>query len=198
MNEHLKHRMLKLIGLGALCLTVSTEMSYAADTNSKKAETSTVASLSPQQSKKIKVQGTVTDKYDQSPIIGANVVVLGKGKGVITDPDGVYEITVNEGDSLEFSFIGYQKQVIRVNKKVINVMLEEQTQMLEEAVIVAFGKQKKESVVSSISTLDTRQLKVPSSNLTTALSGKIAGLVAYQTSGAPGEDNAQFLSLIHI
>lgn len=192
MNEHLKHRMLKLIGLGALCLTVSTEMSYAADTNSKKAETSTVASLSPQQSKKIKVQGTVTDKYDQSPIIGANVVVLGKGKGVITDPDGVYEITVNEGDSLEFSFIGYQKQVIRVNKKVINVMLEEQTQMLEEAVIVAFGKQKKESVVSSISTLDTRQLKVPSSNLTTALSGKIAGLVAYQTSGAPGEDNAQF------
>lgn len=144
-------------------------------------------------SKKIKVSGTVTDKYDQSPIIGANIIVVGKqGQGVISDPDGVYEINVNEGDSLEFSFIGYEKQFVKVDKKIINVMLEEKTQMLEEAVIVAFGKQKKESVVSSISTLDTRQLKVPSSNLTTALAGKIAGLVSYQTSGAPGEDNAQF------
>lgn len=192
MNECLNHRMLKLIGLGAIFLAVSTEMSYAADTNYQAVGTSTLAGLSPKESKLIKVQGTVTDKYDQSPIIGASVVVLGKGTGVATDPDGVYEITVNEGDSLSFSYIGYEKQVIKVNKKIINVMLEGQTQMLEEAVVVAFGKQKKESIVSSISTLDTRQLKVPSSNLTTALSGKIAGLVAYQTSGAPGEDNAQF------
>lgn len=145
-----------------------------------------------QQLQKIKVQGTVTDKFDQAPIVGASVRVLGTGTGVVTDLDGVFSVNVHMGDSLEFSYVGYEKQVIKVNKKVINVMLAEQNQMLEEAVIVAFGKQKKESVVSSISTVDTRELRAPTSNLTVALAGKLPGLVAYQTTGAPGEDNAQF------
>lgn len=143
--------------------------------------------------KKIKITGKVTDSFDNSPIIGVSVAVVGTSRGVITDADGVYEIEVTPGESLEFSFIGYEKQTIKVGTtKVINVVMKEQTQMLEEAVIVAFGKQAKESVVSSISTVSTKELIAPSSNLTTALAGKIAGLVSYQSSGAPGEDNAQF------
>jgi TonB-linked SusC/RagA family outer membrane protein len=70
-------------------------------------------------------------------------------------------------------------------------MTEESTE-LEEVTVVAFGTQKKESVIASITTVDPSELKVPSSNLTTALAGRIAGLIAYQRSGEPGRDNAEF------
>ena len=78
------------------------------------------------------------------------------------------------------------------DKKIINVTLKEKEDMLEEVTIVAFGKQKKESVISSIQTVHVKDLRVPSSNLTTALSGRIAGVISYQTSGEPGQDNAEF------
>lgn len=64
--------------------------------------------------------------------------------------------------------------------------------MLDEVAIVAFGTQKKESVIASISTIKPAELKVPSSNLTTALAGRMAGIIAYQRSGEPGQDNADF------
>lgn len=143
--------------------------------------------------RKVKISGRVTDEFDNSPITGVTVTVVGTSNGVITDADGVYEINAVSGDFLEFSFIGYEKQRIQVGKsKLINVIMKEHTEMLEEAVVVAFGKQAKESVVASISTVSMKELRSPTSNLTTALAGKIAGLVSYQSSGAPGEDNAQF------
>jgi TonB-linked SusC/RagA family outer membrane protein len=70
-------------------------------------------------------------------------------------------------------------------------MTEESTE-LEEVTVVAFGTQKKESVIASITTVNPSDLKVPSSNLTTALAGRMAGLIAYQRSGEPGRDNAEF------
>lgn len=146
-----------------------------------------------QQSSRVNITGKVTDAFNDDPIPGVNVVIDGTTLGTITDIDGVYELLVNEGDTLVFSFIGYETQKIEVGKvRIINVRLSEHTEMLEEAVIVAFGKQSKESVVSSITTVNTGDLKVPSSNLTTALSGKMAGLIAYQSTGAPGEEDAQF------
>ncbi|MGQ7871168.1 TonB-dependent receptor [Sunxiuqinia sp. sy24] len=149
--------------------------------------------LSQQQPKSLRITGQITDAFNDSPIPGVNVVIAGTTNGTITNGDGIYELTVNEGDELTFSFIGYDSQTIKVDKvKVINVRLSASTELLEETVVVAFGKQKKESVTSSITTINTKELKVPSSNLTTALSGKMAGLVSYQTTGAPGEDNAQF------
>src|SRR5690554_4354258 len=139
------------------------------------------------------ISGVVTDAFDNQPIPGVNVLIAGTSTGTTTDIDGVYELRANEGDTLVFSFIGYQTQRILVDKvRLINVRLSEHTEMLEEAVIVAFGKQSKESVISSITTVNTGDLKVPSSNLTTALSGKMAGLIAYQSTGAPGEEDAQF------
>lgn len=146
-----------------------------------------------QQSNRINITGKVTDAYNDEPIPGVNVVIAGTTLGTTTDIDGIYDLMVNEGDTLIFSFIGYLTQKVEVGKaKIINVRLSEHTEMLEEAVIVAFGKQSKESVVSSITTVNTKDLKVPSSNLTTALSGKMAGLIAYQTTGAPGDEDAQF------
>ena len=63
---------------------------------------------------------------------------------------------------------------------------------MEEVTVVAFAKQKKESVVSAITTVKPTELKIPSSNLTTAFAGRVAGLISYQTSGEPGQDNANF------
>ncbi|MDD2284599.1 MAG: SusC/RagA family TonB-linked outer membrane protein [Paludibacter sp.] len=146
-----------------------------------------------QQSDRFNITGKVTDAYNDEPLPGVNVVIAGTSLGTTTDIDGVYDLLVNEGDTLIFSFIGFVTQKIEVEKvKIINVRLSEHTEMLEEAVVVAFGKQSKESVVSSITTVNTKDLKVPSSNLTTALSGKMAGLISYQTTGAPGEEDAQF------
>ena len=137
--------------------------------------------------------GKVTDAFDDEPIPGVNVLIKGTTTGTTTDLDGVYELSVSEGDTLSFSFIGYRTQEIEVGTaRVINVRLSEHTEMLEEAVVVAFGRQSKESVVSSITTVNTKDLKVPSSNLTTALAGKMAGLISYQSTGAPGEEDAQF------
>lgn len=162
---------------------------------SKKSSQSTI--FSPQSTNKpnqgITITGTVTDAFDNTPIPGVNVYKEGTSIGTITDLDGIYELSINEGDTLTFSFIGYETERVLVGKvKIINVRLSEQTEMLEEAVVVAFGKQAKESVVSSITTVNVKDLKVPSSNLTTALAGKMAGLISYQSTGAPGEEDAQF------
>lgn len=146
-----------------------------------------------QPSDRVNITGKVTDAFNDDPIPGVNVVISGTALGTTTDIDGVYELLVNEGDTLVYSFIGFETQRIEVGKvRIINVRLSEHSEMLEEAVVVAFGKQSKESVVSSITTVNTKDLKIPSSNLTTALAGKMAGLVAYQSTGAPGEEDAQF------
>lgn len=72
------------------------------------------------------------------------------------------------------------------------VKLKNAANELDEVTVVAFGKQRKESVIGSISTVDVKTLKVPSSNLTTALAGNVAGVIAYQRTGEPGQDNADF------
>jgi TonB-linked SusC/RagA family outer membrane protein len=94
---------------------------------------------------------------------------------------------------LEISFLGYQPYFISVGKQTnLSVTLVPKANELDEVTVVAFGKQKKESVISSITTVNTRDLIVPSSNLTTAFAGRIAGMISYQTSGEPGRDDADF------
>ncbi|GHT22749.1 SusC/RagA family TonB-linked outer membrane protein [Bacteroidia bacterium] len=124
---------------------------------------------------------------------GTTVVVQGGTKGAITDGNGVFSISVKPTDVLEISFVGYQTVTVAVeNQRKIEVQLAPQANELDEVTIVAFGKQKKSSVVASIETVRTADLKVPASNLTSAFAGKIPGLISYQTSGEPGADNAQF------
>ena len=79
--------------------------------------------------------------------------------------------------------------VIRRDKA---IQLKEQADELEEVTVVAFAKQKKESVLASVSAVKPAELKAPTSNLTTALAGRVAGLISYQRSGEPGMDNADF------
>ena len=138
------------------------------------------------------VKGKVTDE-NGATLPGVTIIIVGSTKGVITDTDGFYSIEVASTDELEFSFVGMETHRVKVeNNTTLNIVLREKVDELEEVQIVAFGKQKKESVISSISTIRPSELKVPSSNLTTALAGRIAGVISYQRSGEPGSDNAEF------
>lgn len=140
----------------------------------------------------ITVKGRVSDEQGY-PLPGVTITVVGQVRGVISDVNGIYSIEVNQTDELEFSFVGLEIQRVKVgNNTTLNVVLKEKIDELDEVTIVAFGKQKKESVLSSISTVKPSDLKIPSSNLTTALAGKISGLISYQRSGEPGEDDASF------
>lgn len=141
----------------------------------------------------VTVKGLVLEKETGEPLPGVSVVVEGTPRGVSTDIDGTFEIKVNTSDKLTFSFLGLNSQTIAVGDKTyMNVELWPMTSELDEVTIVAFGKQKKESVIGAITTVSPADLKVPSSNLTTALAGNIAGVIAYQRSGEPGQDNADF------
>ena len=141
----------------------------------------------------VELKGKVIDAETGEPLPGVTVLVDKSTRGVTTDIDGTFDIRVETSDKLHFSFIGMDPQTIEVgNKTYLEVIMKPATSELDEVTIVAFGKQKKESVIGSIATVNPTDLKVPSSNLTTALAGKVAGLISYQRSGEPGQDNADF------
>jgi TonB-linked SusC/RagA family outer membrane protein len=149
--------------------------------------------VSSAQQQSIRVTGTVSD-YNGELLPGVSVFVRGTTLGTTTDANGEFSVTVpSDTCVLQFSFIGYQPQEIVVgNRRIIAIVLEEATMEMDEVVVVAFSTQKKESVIGSITTVNPAELKVPSSNLTTALAGNMAGVIAYQRSGEPGNDYADF------
>lgn len=141
----------------------------------------------------VTVKGKVVEIDTGDPLPGVNVLVDKSTRGVTTDIDGTFEIRVLTTDKLLFSFIGMQLQTVEVgNKTYLEVVMQPLVDELDEVTIVAFGKQKKESVISSIETINAKDLRVPSSNLTTAFAGRMSGMISYQTSGEPGQDNANF------
>lgn len=139
-----------------------------------------------------KVTGRVVDSNGE-PVLGAAVVIEGTTKGQLVDDNGNFSVTASEGQYLIVCLVGYVEKRVRVtDRKDYLVILEEETTALDDAMVVAFSKQKKESIVSSISTIRPAELKTPTSNLTTALGGRIAGVITQQLSGEPGQDNAEF------
>jgi len=148
--------------------------------------------VSPVVPEKNTVKGKIKDESG-NPIAGATITILGTPRGVITDTDGSYSIEANPGEKLVFTFIGMETQIVDVkDQKMINIQMKEKAEELADVTVVAFGKQKKESVLASITTINAGELKVPSSNLTTAFAGRISGLISYQRSGEPGQDDASF------
>ena len=98
----------------------------------------------------MEVTGTVYDAQDKSPIVGATVTVKGSNNGTVTDVNGEYRIKAEKGETLVFSFIGYLQQEKKVKKSQLDVYLKPDLQTLEEVVVVAFGTQKKTSIVGSV------------------------------------------------
>lgn len=150
-----------------------------------------VPSLESVQQNTVKVTGTVKDANGE-PIIGANVMVVGTATGVITDIDGNFSLNVPVGSKLQFSFIGYKEQVVSVKKGIsLNIVLEEDSQMLGEVEVVAYGVQKKVSVTGAISSMRGDDLlKTPAGSISNILSGQVTGISSVQYSGEPGADAA--------
>ena len=139
-----------------------------------------------------RISGIVNDESGE-PIIGATVTVKGTVNGVLTDIDGKYTIQAREGDILEIRYIGYNSNEQRVkDKNTINVTLAESNVNLDDVVIVGYGSQKKESVSSSVNTVKPAEFALPARSLSNMISGQVAGVIAIQRSGEPGNDDADF------
>ena len=138
------------------------------------------------------VKGQVVDTNGE-PIIGASVVVKGTINGAITDIDGNFSIpNVKEGDIIKISFVGYVTQEVKWNGQTLNVVLKDDTQALEEVVVVGYGVEKKVNVVGSISTVSAKKLENRSTpSVTNALTGQMPGVTVRQTSGSPGADGGE-------
>lgn len=140
------------------------------------------------------VQGKVIDEKGQ-PMPGVTVKLKGTDIATVTNNQGVYSLSLdNAQGTLVFTFLSFVKQEIEIKgQTLINVTLKEDINSLDDVVVVAYGTQKKGSVVGAISTVKISDLKVATPrSLTNALAGKIAGVISVQRSGEPGKDDAQF------
>ena len=139
------------------------------------------------------LQGLVLDE-NAEPLIGASVYTTGKRVGTVTDIDGLFRLQgVLPGDSITVTYIGYRtySTVWKGTDEFLRVDLDPDTEMLEDVVVVGYGQQKKASVVGAIAQVSTRELsQSPVSNVSTALAGRLPGMITVQRSGEPGADQA--------
>lgn len=184
-NKLIKNaRVLSVVILATLFQIVDIGSAYSQNTGN------TTQAISQQNKKRI--TGNVIDS-DGEPLIGVRVQVANTSTGTITNSKGLYVIDVRNTDILSFSYIGFLKQDIPVKgQEVLNVTMKPDVQMMEDVVVIGYGKQKRAGMVSSISSITSRELIAPTGNLTNNLSGQLAGLISIQRSAEPGRDDAEF------
>lgn len=140
------------------------------------------------------VTGTITDGTDGSPLIGANVLVKGTGTGSIADVNGKFSVSVPTGkDVLVISCIGYKQQEItlKAGQKVVNVVMKEDSELLDEVVVVGYGTMKKSDLSGASVSMGEDKIKGSIiTNLDQSLQGRAAGVTAVTTSGAPGSSSS--------
>ena len=136
------------------------------------------------------VTGTITDANDGSPLIGANVLVKDAGVGSIADTEGRYSVNVPKGkNALVFSCIGYKEQTITLKpgQRTLNVRMAEDTELLDEVVVVGYGTMKKSDLTGSVTSIKSDELmKTNPISINQSLQGRIAGVQVNQNDGAPG------------
>lgn len=146
--------------------------------------------------KEIAIQGTVKDATNGQTLPGVNVTLKGTQRGTTTDVLGRYKIDVpNESAVLVFSFIGFEtREVLVGTQSEVNVVLSSSTQVLNEVVVVGYGKQKRANLTGSVATIENKELKQsPVANLSNAVVGRVPGLIVKQPSGEPGNDGSTLL-----
>lgn len=133
----------------------------------------------------ITTTGTVKDSTGE-PIIGANVLVKGSTLGSITDIDGKFTIKVSNGDVLQFSFMGYKTIEMKAENKPMNIVLQEDTEVLDEVVVIGYGTSRKEDLSTAVTTvkMDDR-LKSRPANLASYLQGQMPGVMIQSNGGDP-------------
>jgi TonB-linked SusC/RagA family outer membrane protein len=139
------------------------------------------------------ITGTIIDNQGV-PLPGVNILEDVKTyNGAVTDFDGNFIIKAKSGATLIISYVGFITQEIQLNgQRNLSIEMEEDLFGLDEVTVVAYGEQKKQSVIAAVTSIDPIELRVPTSNLTSSLAGRVAGVIAYQRSGEPGRDNAEF------
>ncbi len=136
----------------------------------------------------LRVEGKVLDEQGEG-LIGAGVVIQGTTNGTITDLDGNFVLSVPMGATLEVSCIGYATQTVQVSGRSLTVRLEPESRLLEDAVVIAYGQQKKVTITGAVSAVGSDELlKAPVANVANALQGNLPGVSAVQPSGMPGAD----------
>ena len=146
---------------------------------------------------KVQQQKTISGQINDEnglPLPGATVSIRDTKIGTITDFDGKFTLRLDANSKiLVVSSVGYKTEELTIgNRSEFKLSLKSSSEGLNEVVVVGFGTQKKESVVSAITTIPVGEIKGPSSNLTTMMAGRVSGMIAYQRSGEPGSDNSDF------
>lgn len=142
------------------------------------------------------ITGIIKDATGET-VIGANVMVKGTTNGTITDIDGKFTLNnVSEGATLVVSFVGYKEQIIKVgNQSSFNITLKEDSELIDEVVVVGYAAQKKVNLSGSVSSvkMDDIAEKRPITNLSSGLAGMAAGISVRASNNAPGNDDASIL-----
>lgn len=136
---------------------------------------------------KIQVSGNVADQL--GPLPGATILEKASGNGTVTDADGNFNLAVPSDATLEISYIGYKTQLIVVNgKSTFNIVLEDDSEKLEEVVVVGYGVQRKVNLSGSVDQINAKQLEArPITNISKGLQGMVPNLNIDFTSGEPGQ-----------
>lgn len=167
-------------------LLAGSDITYKADDNNL--IVLTLKAASPKQtSNDRKIKGSVVDESGL-PVIGANIVVEGTTNGTITDLDGNFSLQVPEKAELRISYIGYLDQRVKVgNNNTLHIILKEDTQALDEVIVVGYGTMKKSDLTGSVSSIKVDELKEGiGTSVDQMLFGKSAGVSVIQNSGEPG------------
>lgn len=177
-------KVIPILGAAYFCLFAPAEVT---------ANATSLAKLHDVQQQEIEIRGQLTDVQNRA-LNGVSVTV--KEKTTIstkTDHNGRYILKVPLNATIVFSMVGFSPIEQVADKQVIDLTMVESDNIVDEVVVTGFGgTQRKTDMIGSVVSVKPGDLKIPSSNLTTALAGRVAGMIAYQRSGEPGRDNADF------
>ena len=146
----------------------------------------------PASAQQVNITGVVTDANDGSPLIGVTVLVEGTTTATTTDYKGAYAIKAKKGDVLAFTYVGKTRETVKIfAQKVVNVKMVDDTNTLDDVVVIGYGTMKKRDVTGSVSQVKGDNLIKgnPSLSVNSALQGKMAGVQVRQNDGAPGGGN---------
>lgn len=195
------HKTMQIVKMTALLLPFSLTHMMASDaqtTSGISATDITLEQLAKQapanpviQQSTRQIKGIINDQTGE-PIIGANVVVKGTTNGTITDINGEFSLNVPEKAILVISYIGYNsKEVDVTGKSQITATLSEDTQKLEEVVVVGYGTQKKVTVTGAVTAIGADEIvQAPVANISNALVGRLPGVRVQNTGGMPGSESS--------
>ncbi len=181
----LHQRLIRIIEITAISLVICT-LGVFANPNDSGTTNNAITDISQQQSR---VTGTITDASGEA-IIGANVVIKGTTRGVITDIDGKFSLEASPNEVIQVSYVGFLPQEVPLNgRTTLNITLAEDAQALEEVVVVGYGVQKKSVVTAAVSRVDSKDLmKNNPTDMRYALQGKVSGVQITSNSGQPGSE----------